>query len=348
MASSGEMVLAMTMMGLVAALVCPAAASQFISMPTDDVVLPDGLSYDFHAQSCPNLQDMVRAAVVTARNKDIGVVAGLLRVFFHDCFPNGCDASLLLEESPHYLSERMILPHNAGLHEGALNLIESIRNTVHITCKNVSCADITMLATREAVVLSGAPSYGVPLGWMDSFGPATFDEVDEFLLIPKYSKIFDLITVFGFRGFDKTDLVALSGAHTIGKTRCGRVDGRTLTPGDDVEFINFIKKVCKINPDHRQDLDVTTPNTFDNKYYRNLLAGKAVLGSDTELLLDGVTKDLVEKFAKDQGLFFSQFCKSMSKMAHISVGANYGEYRRNCFRPNFIRNLTAEGFVARD
>ena len=51
------------------------------------VQLSEGLSYDFHAQSCPDLDNMVHHAVQAAINKDAGVVAGLLKIFFHDCFP---------------------------------------------------------------------------------------------------------------------------------------------------------------------------------------------------------------------------------------------------------------------
>jgi peroxidase len=86
------------MMCLVAALLYPAGMSSstpsLISMPTDKpehtdthVVLADGrLTPDYHDASCPNLQAMVRTAVEEALHEDMAIAAGLLRIFFHDCF----------------------------------------------------------------------------------------------------------------------------------------------------------------------------------------------------------------------------------------------------------------------
>ncbi|KAM3299243.1 hypothetical protein ACQJBY_040635 [Aegilops geniculata] len=343
MASSGATVLAM--MGLLAALVCPAAAAaaEFISMPTDDV---GEHSYGVHATFCPNLENIVRDKVSEARRNDISVVAGLLRIFFHDCFPNGCDASLLLEPSHLYSSERAPeRPQNQGLHQGALQLIQRIRDAVRdARCTEVSCADITMLATRQAIKLSGGPDYGVQLGRKDSIDPARIDQLNQFLPAPD-AKIWKLIDVFQSRGFDRTDLAALSGAHTIGKTSCPNLASRT---GDAAWFVQAIKRNCPGSWDKKQVLDVETPDDFDHKYYKNIVDGKGVLGTDMELLNDPFIKDLVHKWATDKDFFFWRFGEAMAKMARLPVGGP-SEYRENCFRRNSRRetvNLTADGFAA--
>ncbi|XP_037480146.1 cationic peroxidase SPC4-like [Triticum dicoccoides] len=343
MASSGAMVLAM--MGLLAALVCPAAAAAagFISMPTDNV---GDHSYGVHATFCPNLEKIVLDKVAEARRWDIGVVAGLLRIFFHDCFPNGCDASLLLEPSHLYSSERAReRPQNQGLHQGALDLIQRIRDAVRdAKCTEVSCADITMLATRQAIKLSGGPDYGVQLGRKDSIDPARIDQVNQFLPAPD-AKIWKLIEVFQSRGFDRTDLAALSGAHTIGKTSCPNLASRT---GDAAWFVEDIKRNCPGSWDKKQVLDVDTPDDFDHKYYKNIVDGKGVLSTDMELLNDPFIKDLVHKWATDKNFFFWKFGEAMAKMARLPVGGP-SEYRENCFKRNSMRetvNLTAEGFAA--
>jgi len=338
MASSSAMVLAM--MGLLAALVCPAAAaaSEFISMPTDDVS-------SVHATFCPNLEDIVRDKVADARRKDPGVVAGLLRIFFHDCFPNGCDASLLLLPSHLYSSERD-RPQNFGLHQGALDLIQRIRDAVRdARCTDVSCTDITMRATRAAIRQSGGPDYVMPpLGRKDSIDPARPDEVDRFLP-PRDADIRKLIDVFQSRNFDKTDLTALSGAHTIGKTSCGSLASRT---GNADWFVKAIKTNCNNSGDKKHVLDVATPDDFDHKYYGNLLVGMGVLSTDMELLNDKFTENLVRKWATDKDDFFRKFGDAMAKMARLPVGGN-SEYRNNCFRRNSMGetvNLTTEGFAA--
>uniref|UniRef100_R7VZV1 Peroxidase 12 n=1 Tax=Aegilops tauschii TaxID=37682 RepID=R7VZV1_AEGTA len=261
MAVLSRAAMVLTMMGLAAT----SALSQpsLISMTTD-VPLPDGLSYDFHALSCSNLQNMVRDAVQGAMARDAGVVPGLLRLFFHDCFPQGCDASILLTGG----NSEQNMPQNGGLRRSVLDLIEGIRATVHRACgPTVSCADITSLATKEAVMQSRLPGYDVPLGRRDSLAPATAQQVG-------------------------------------------------ILPGPDFN-----------------DLDVTTPNTFDNRYYNNLQVGRGVLNSDMALTHDGETRNWVNNFAGNQGWFFSQFSTSMRKLAHLP-GGNIGEIRNNCFRRN--------------
>lgn len=46
-----------------------------------------GLSPDFHAVSCPDLEHIVKYHVAEAFRKDVGVAPALIRILFHDCFP---------------------------------------------------------------------------------------------------------------------------------------------------------------------------------------------------------------------------------------------------------------------
>ncbi|XP_020152820.1 peroxidase P7 [Aegilops tauschii subsp. strangulata] len=318
----------LAMVGLVAAVLSRAALStaapSLISMPN-----ADGLSYDFHDESCPNLRQMVHDAVEEAIKEDIGVVAGLLRVMFHDCFPQGCDASLLLFDK--FWSE-LNMPQNNGIRRNAVYLIESIRIKVQDACgPTVSCTDIMNLATREAVMHFEVPGYEVPLGLLDSRAPAPRENVEQ-LPGPDFNAT-QLIESFQSRGFDITDVVALSGAHTIGRSSCGSFKNRF---GENADFVRWLQGTCARNPNHLQDLDVTTPEKFDNVYYNNLKEGKGVLNSDMALTHDASTSWLVDGFAQDQGWFFSQFGTSMRKMAHLpSEFGNNGEIRKySCFWAN--------------
>jgi hypothetical protein len=82
-------------MVLVATSVIPAAFSRptVIAMPTDvddnhsPVSFAHALRPDYYAKTCPDVRDLVRTAVVEALENDIAIAAGLLRIFFHDCFP---------------------------------------------------------------------------------------------------------------------------------------------------------------------------------------------------------------------------------------------------------------------
>ena len=111
----------------------------------------DDLLVDLQLQQdpCPQVEDMVRSAVQAALRRNIQLTAGLLRIFFHDCFPQGCDASVLLA------GERDVPPNGGSLQPEALQLIEDIRREVHGKCggPKVSCADILALAARDGTFL---------------------------------------------------------------------------------------------------------------------------------------------------------------------------------------------------
>uniref|UniRef100_A0A8R7PLW4 Plant heme peroxidase family profile domain-containing protein n=1 Tax=Triticum urartu TaxID=4572 RepID=A0A8R7PLW4_TRIUA len=104
------------------------------------------LSPDFYKKACPQLDQIVAFHVAETFRRDVGVAPGLIRILFHDCFTQGCDASVLLNATD---GEQKVGP-NLTLRRVALDLIERIRSAVHTACKDnkVSCADITVLATR--------------------------------------------------------------------------------------------------------------------------------------------------------------------------------------------------------
>lgn len=276
---------------------------------------------------------MVRGAVEAARRQDVQVTAGLLRIFFHDCLPQGCDASILLD------GEKSSGP-NSSLQPRALQLIEDIRAKVHAACgPTVSCADIIALATRDAVSLAGGPSIAMPQGRTDSLKPATSAEI---LLLPSPSSdVNTLLDRFRRRTLaDPADLVALSGAHTVGKASCGFIRGN-----DD--FSRRLSATCAASGTGKQSLDVITPDAFDNRYFVALKRSQGVLLSDQGLAGHPRTAGFVATFANNQTAFFDQFAKSFVKLGSIRGAA--GEIRRNCFRPNGRLNIIAddgEGFIA--
>ena len=76
----------------IATLLSPAVSARFISLPTYHLPittppLADGLAFDLYSDSCPQLETTVRSAVQAALQQEIALAAGLLRIFFHDCFP---------------------------------------------------------------------------------------------------------------------------------------------------------------------------------------------------------------------------------------------------------------------
>jgi len=88
------------------------------------------------------------------------------------------------------------------------------------------------------------------------------------------------------------------------------------------------------------NLDPTTVNIFDNRYFSNLQASAGLLQSDQELFSTpkSNTVEMVNQFSANQTAFFESFVASMIKMiSYISVLTGMeGEVRTRCRRVNNI------------
>ncbi|KAM3391688.1 hypothetical protein ACQJBY_013030 [Aegilops geniculata] len=314
-----------------------AAAAVVVVLALVSAAPAEGLSPDFYKKTCPQLDQIVASHVAQTFRSNVGVAPGLIRILFHDCFPQGCDASVLLNATN---GEQPTGP-NSTLRPVALDLIERIRNAVHTACKDnkVSCADITVLATREALIKAGGPRFDVALGRRDALAPARA-QVSK--LPAPSSDVPTLIQSFKNRGLDVTDLVALSGAHTFGVAHCSVFTDRfdpsfDRNPAIDAKFATTLKNKCDkdFTGTATQNLDVRTPDAFDNKFYLDLVVRQGLFKSDQFLIDNPATKALATRFSLDQRAFFEQFAKSMTKMTNMDVlTGTQGEIRNNCAVPN--------------
>jgi len=107
----------------------------------------------FYDHACPQMQAIVGSIVAKAHAEDPRMAASLLRLHFHDCFVQGCDASVLLDSTPTQPSEQLS-PPNLTLRPAAFKAVNDIRARLEQACgRVVSCADIVALAARESVAL---------------------------------------------------------------------------------------------------------------------------------------------------------------------------------------------------
>ncbi|VAH85937.1 unnamed protein product [Triticum turgidum subsp. durum] len=293
-----------------------------------------GLSFDFYKRSCPRAESIVRHFVRNAVRKDVGLAAGLLRLHFHDCFVQGCDASVLLDGSATGPGEQRA-PPNLTLRPSAFKAINDIRDRLERECRGavVSCSDILALAAGDSVVATGGPKYRVPLGRRDSPRFATRQDVLSGLPAPT-SAVPSLLDVFHNHSIDldATDLVALSGGHTVGLGHCASFEGRLFPHPDPTmspDFLGRLKRTCPAKgTDRRTALDVRTPDVFDNKYYVNLVNRE---GSSCRTRTSSPTTPPGRRFTRSQRYFFNQFGVSMVKMGQIRVlTGDQGQVRRNC------------------
>lgn len=148
------------------------------------------------------------------------------------------------------------------------------------------------------------------------------------------------------KNLDATDVVALSGGHTIGISHCSSFSNRlypTEDPTMDQDFAKDLKNICPQDSNNTTPQDIRTPNTFDNGYYVDLISRQGLFTSDQDLFTDTRTKEIVESFASDQELFFEKFVVAMTKMGQLSVLAgSQGEIRANCS----VRNSDNASYLA--
>ncbi|KAK7276104.1 hypothetical protein RIF29_17237 [Crotalaria pallida] len=294
------------------------------------------LSENFYSKKCPNVFNAVKSVVHSAVAKEPRMGASLLRLHFHDCFVNGCDGSILLDDTSSFKGEKTAPPNNNSVR--GFEVIDTIKSKVEAACPGVvSCADILAIAARDSIALLGGPTWNVKLGRRDS-KTASFSDASSGVIPPPFSTLSNLISRFQAVGLSARDMVALSGAHTIGKARCTIYRDRIYNDTNiDKSFAKARQKNCPRKSggtpkdNNVAGLDFKTPNHFDNNYYKNLINKKGLLHSDQELFNGGSTDSLVRAYSNNERAFNSDFAAAIIKMGNIKplTGSN-GQIRKHC------------------
>ncbi|KAK7332547.1 hypothetical protein VNO80_29300 [Phaseolus coccineus] len=306
-------------------------------------VISAQLSPTFYRETCPNLFNIVFQVIFQASFTDPRIGASLVRLHFHDCFVQGCDASVLLNNTAILESEQDAIPNNNSIR--GLDVVNNIKTAVENSCPGtVSCADILAIAAEIGSILGGGPGWAVPLGRRDSL-TANRTLANQNLPAPFFN-LTQLKAAFAVQGLNTTDLVALSGAHTFGRAHCSTFNNRLYNfnntgnpdPTLNTIYLATLRQICPQNAtgNNLTNLDLTTPDQFDNKYYSNLQQLNGLLQSDQELFSTTAadTIPIVNSFSSNQNTFFANFRASMIKMGNIGVLTGVeGEIRFQC---NFV------------
>ncbi|XP_047973742.1 peroxidase P7 [Salvia hispanica] len=295
------------------------------------------LSTDFYSKSCPKLFETVRSAVHSAIQKEARMGASLLRLFFHDCFVNGCDGSILLDDTSSMRGEKGATPNRNSAR--GFDVVDDIKSAVEKACPGiVSCADILAVTARDSVSILGGPSWNVKLGRRDA-KTASLSAANNGIPQPT-TNLNGLISRFNALGLSSKDLVALSGSHTIGQARCTSFRARIHNESNiDTSFARTRQGNCPrasgSGDNNLAPLDIQSPTSFDNNYFKNLVNRRGLLHSDQQLFSGGSTDSAVKAYSNSPGSFASDFAAAMIRMGDISplTGSN-GEIRKNCRRKN--------------
>ncbi|KAI8477043.1 MAG: ascorbate peroxidase [Monoraphidium minutum] len=201
---------------------------------------------------------------------------------------------------------------NAGL-QGALDLVEPIKQKYPL----VSYADLYQMASAVAIEIAGGPHIPLRYGRVDVDAPE--DCAPEGRLPSAGHPFADgskspgehLKKIFYRMGLDDKDIVVLSGAHTLGRSRPERSGwGKEETkytkdgpgkPGGQSWTVNWLE--------------------FDNSYFKEVKAKRdadlLVLPTDAAVFEDEGFRPYAEKYAEDQAAFFADYVASHLKLSEL-------------------------------
>lgn len=232
----------------------------------------------------------------------------------------------------------MAVPNNPSLR--GFEVIDAAKSAVEEVCPGiVSCADIIAFAARDATYFLGMISYEIPSGRLDG-RISVADDVLKVLPAP-FHNLTVVKALFAAQGLSADDVVALSGAHSIGRSHCSSFTDR-LYPGIDSTldqgFGYLLRSKCPENVpvDDVVPQDFVTPTKLDNKYYQNVKDLKGLFFSDWSLLTSDETANLLNDFRTTPQLFEAKFAESMVKMGSIPLlPGTQGEIRKSCRAVNY-------------
>ncbi|TVU46883.1 hypothetical protein EJB05_06455, partial [Eragrostis curvula] len=293
------------------------------------------LQMGYYHDKCPQAEAIAKAVIEKAICKNPGNGAAVIRMLFHDCFVEGCDASVLLDPTPFSPTpEKLSAPNNPSLR--GFELIEAIKDALEAACPGVvSCSDIIAFAARDASYFpqrrQGLLRHAIRPPRRHLLSNAS--EPLKFLVPPTFN-LSTLIDSFVVKGLSVEDLVILSGAHTIGRSLCSSF---VPAPSDiDAGFAGLLRSQCPANPstdsgDPTVVQDVVTPNELDNQYYKNVRSRTVLFTSDAALMTSPETAKMVMDNANIPGWWEDRYKTAMVKMASIEVKTGQqGQVRRNC------------------
>ncbi|XP_022149519.1 peroxidase 51-like [Momordica charantia] len=299
------------------------------------------LRRDFYADVCPNVESIVRTAVTKKFRQTFVTVPATLRLFFHDCFVQGCDASVMISSSGGNTAEKDH-PDNLSLAGDGFDTVIKAKAAVDAVpgCRNkVSCADILVMATRDVISLARGPSYSVELGRKDGLVSRASD-VNGKLPQPSFN-LNQLNAMFAANGLSQADMIALSAAHTVGFSHCSKFANRIynfsrtnpVDPTLDKAYATKLQGMCPKDVDPRIaiDMDPNTPQRFDNVYFKNLQQGMGLFTSDQVLFTDPRSRPTVKVWAHSGQTFYKAFIDAMTKLGRVGVKTGSdGNIRTDC------------------
>ncbi|XP_030443894.1 peroxidase 60-like [Syzygium oleosum] len=278
-----------------------------------------------------DVESVVSTIMASRFAKDPSIVAALLRLQFHDCFVMGCDASILIDGTS---AEKTAGPNFSVR---GYDIIDAVKAVVEAICPGVvSCADIIVMATRDAVALAKGGKYSVQSGRLD--GKVSLAQN---VNLPGSSMtVSQAAAAFAQKGFTISDMVVLLGGHTVGVTHCSFIQDRLYNfnglgkpdPTMDPKLVAALRLRCPkfstVNNPVNLDQNASSALIVDNSFYKQIFLRRGILQIDQELAVDKLSKSLAMTLANATD-FSAQFGRAMVKLGTLQ-GRLPGEVRKSC------------------
>ncbi|CAK0869858.1 unnamed protein product, partial [Prorocentrum cordatum] len=198
---------------------------------------------------------------------------------------------------------------NAGLPEVAIPLLSNISGKY---CPDlISHADLWALAANVSIRLMGGPDIATRFGRVDARSSAASVPSQDGRL-PDGDKGADhLRQIFHSKGFQDRDIVALSGAHAVGRCHLDRSGFDGAWTADPSRFDNSYFKALV-------EKSFSPETTSKGKpQYRCAASNTIMLESDMALVQDPSFKRWVDAYAADQDAFFADFSDSWARLQEL-------------------------------
>ncbi|KAH9608740.1 hypothetical protein KSS87_019404 [Heliosperma pusillum] len=266
----------------------------------------NALTENYYANTCPSVEKIVRQAVLRKINQTFVTIPATLRLYFHDCAVSGCDASIMIQSRGNNKAEKDH-PDNLSLAGDGFDTVIKAKAAVDAIpgCRNKVSSSVNGKLPQASDGLN------------------------------------HLNSLFASLGLTQTDMIALSGAHTVGFSHCDKFANRiygfsannTIDPTLNKQYATQLQGMCPrgVDPRIAVNMDTVSPRRFDNWYYADLKQGKGLFTSDQVLYSDPRSRPTVENWAFNNGNFYSAFSTAMIKLGRVGVkNANNGNIRFRC------------------
>lgn len=300
-------------------------AINVLNAPQASLLLP---STDERNTETRTASTLVRKSTSTYLSKEPSMAGPLLRLAFHDATTREQDGESFTGGPNASIRYELDWSESRGI-STPLDVVDTIYNDIG-SSMGLSFADCIALASVEALEFAGGPKIKIRLGRRDAtqaddkkrrnvLRKETERSVVDTTLPSAALDSDGLRLYFGSLGLSEQEMVALCGAHDLGR--------HVTLLNMSKSCVKNLTRECLENAPVLMPFVSEEPDRFSNTYFKKLLKWNernielgevAFIPTDVALVVDEGLRRNVEYFARDEDAFFKNFESALLKI--IDVG----------------------------